>query len=553
MQGGGNNKQNYFRKFLIIFVVCLLSVVNFAPYAKAAGASLFFSPSSGNYKVGEIFTVGIYVGSNDQSMNAASGVITFPVDKLEVISLNKGGTIMSLWVQEPAYNNTGGTISFEGIALNPGYIGTSGNLISIAFKAKTNGTASLNFSSGSVLANDGQGTEILSGMGSASFTIGEVKPKPEPEPSPTPEPSLVPEPAIGVLSAPVISSSTHPDQNKWYINNNPIFSWALPTNATGVSILINEKLSSNPGPTSDGLMSQQVYKDVDDGIWYLHLKLKNSAGWSEITHYRFQIDTTEPDYLIIKEVEREHLTIPKVEFSIKAMDEISGIDYYEIQIDNGEKQTWQKNNLDNYQTEELSAGNHLLLVKAFDKAGNYISSVAEFVIEAVPPPVITDYPKKVNKGDIIIIKGTAVPNSKVTIYLKGNPENLEYETSSDFNGNFSLIIDDVLKTQIYKLRAITTNEYGVDSLPCQEFSIKIKWSGLDIGSWPKSLTIFIIILIVLDLILSLILWVGLRRSKQFKHGIEDELKKIKRVLLNLRKPAAKKPAAHRKNKVKKKK
>ena len=53
--------------------------------AVASAATLYFSPSSGSHAVGTTFPVNIYVSSADQAMNAASGVISFPSDKLEVI------------------------------------------------------------------------------------------------------------------------------------------------------------------------------------------------------------------------------------------------------------------------------------------------------------------------------------------------------------------------------------------------------------------------------------------------------------------------------------
>src|SRR3989344_6834270 len=145
--------------------------------AVASAATLYFSPSSGSYAAGSVVTANIYVSSVDQAMNAASGVISFPSDKLEVTSLSKTGSIFSLWVQEPSFSSSAGTVNFEGIALNPGFIGTSGKLITVNFRVKAAGVAALNFSSGSILANDGKGTNILEALGNASFQIGVIRPE----------------------------------------------------------------------------------------------------------------------------------------------------------------------------------------------------------------------------------------------------------------------------------------------------------------------------------------------------------------------------------------
>ena len=82
-------------------------------------ATLSFSPTAESYAVGSTFSVGVSVGSVDQAINAVSGVISFPWDKLEMVSLSKTGSIFSLWVQEPSFSNSVGTVSFEGIVLNP--------------------------------------------------------------------------------------------------------------------------------------------------------------------------------------------------------------------------------------------------------------------------------------------------------------------------------------------------------------------------------------------------------------------------------------------------
>ena len=62
----------------------------------ASAATLYFSPSSGSYAIGATFSVSVYVSSADQAMNAASGVILFPTDKLSVEALSKSGSIFTL-------------------------------------------------------------------------------------------------------------------------------------------------------------------------------------------------------------------------------------------------------------------------------------------------------------------------------------------------------------------------------------------------------------------------------------------------------------------------
>ena len=147
----------------ISFLLLLFSIFYILSPSSAFAATLSLSPSSLSLAQGETASVNVVVGSADQSMNAASGIVAFPNDKLEIVSVSKSGSIATLWVQEPSFSNALGTVSFEGVVLTPGFTGASGKIITITFRGKSEGTARFSFSSGSVLANDGQGTEIMAG------------------------------------------------------------------------------------------------------------------------------------------------------------------------------------------------------------------------------------------------------------------------------------------------------------------------------------------------------------------------------------------------------
>ena len=79
----------------MILLVVISSILVLFSVLAAQAASLYFSPSSGTYQTGRNFTVNIRAES-PASMNAASGVIIFPTDKLEVLSVSKTGSIFNL-------------------------------------------------------------------------------------------------------------------------------------------------------------------------------------------------------------------------------------------------------------------------------------------------------------------------------------------------------------------------------------------------------------------------------------------------------------------------
>lgn len=194
------------------FLLALFSAVPALVFA----ASLSFSPSSQTVSVGQNFTVSVDVSSPDQAMNAASGDVSFPSDQLRVLSVSNRSSVMSLWVQNPTFSNavSGGDVNFAGVVLNPGFTGVNGNVITIRFQAVGTGNAPLSFSAGSVLANDGNGTDILSSLGTASVTITPASPStprvpPTGAPVASTTPTITPTTTVPVIvPSPILSKKT---------------------------------------------------------------------------------------------------------------------------------------------------------------------------------------------------------------------------------------------------------------------------------------------------------------------------------------------------------
>jgi hypothetical protein len=176
----------------------------------AAADTLFVSPSSGTYKVGQTFSIRIVVSSPAQAINAVSASLTYPTDKLQVTSISKIGSILNLWVAEPSFSNSSGTISLEGVVPNPGYIGSSGPVLTVNFRVVGTGPATVRYSSGSLLANDGYGTNVLRNKNPGEFTLT-AAPAAEPAASyPTPASAQEETPDEGEYTYPTPSKAEEP-------------------------------------------------------------------------------------------------------------------------------------------------------------------------------------------------------------------------------------------------------------------------------------------------------------------------------------------------------
>jgi hypothetical protein len=159
----------------IFFFVSIIVGIFFCSTVIVFAASLSLSPASGSYSAGDSFLVQVVVSSKNEAINAVSSTITFPTDKLQVVSLSKSSSIINFWVTDPTFSNSSGKVHLEGVILNPGFQGSNGNILTLYMKAKSAGEASLTFSSVSVLANDGQGTDVTQGVTGGSFSIKVMK------------------------------------------------------------------------------------------------------------------------------------------------------------------------------------------------------------------------------------------------------------------------------------------------------------------------------------------------------------------------------------------
>ncbi len=445
----------------LVFSVSIFSV-------DAASASLYFSPSTRSYDLGATFTVAVYVSANE-SMNAASGIISFPPDKLQVTSVSKTGSIFSLWAQEPSFSNSAGTVTFEGVVLNPGFVGSAGKLLSVTFRARAAGDALIRFSSGSVLANDGQGTNVLSSMGSGQYTIGDVGPE-------APVGTTV-ESVTNAPRAPNVTSETHPDSQKWYVSKNAKFSWSLPQGTTGVRLLYGKVANALPTTSYIPPISSREITDLTDGIWYFHVQLRNGEGWGGVTHFRFQIDTEKPNKFELKPAPGDALS-PKAKFFVAAHDALSGIDAYEMRIDNGEPAIWKDGKGDGvYETPALEPGKHILVAKAFDKAGNSITVSQNFEITALDAPFVSDYPKELYSDAVLVIRGTTYPDIKMTAKIRrDNGEEKTQNFLSENDGAFTFVSDEKLGSGAHTVTFQAENDEGAKSWWSEPVTIAVRGS-----------------------------------------------------------------------------
>ncbi len=475
-------------KFIFSFSCFLLGTSIFIlGISTAHAATLFLSPKTPELKIGQNFDLEVRVNSEDQGFNAAQATIDFPKDILEVKSLDYSpeATIFNFWLEEPKFSNDEGKITFIGGTTN-GVVGASIQILKIIFTAKGSGEADIAVSDAAITASDGSGTNILSTIETARFTIKPTTiapPKTQAPTEPT-ETEIVPAPiqivktpslAEKLPKKPEISVPLYPEPTNWYnAATNFFVQWELPEDISGISTDLNQNSVFTPAPQSEGLFDSKIFPVLKDGIWYLHIRFRNNVGWGPAIHYRLAIDTVPPLPFNIDVMEGVTTGNPTPTLQFKTSDGLSGLRHYLVRIGNGDTITVENEIF----TLPLQApGKQTVLVRAVDKAANVRENSIELEILPIASPVITFLNKNVFVGEGgVTSAGTGPADARILLFIKNKEGAVVAQATAkvDKNGNWEARFDEVLKKGKYFIEATTQDERGALSLPAKSELFKIR-------------------------------------------------------------------------------
>jgi len=500
--------------FKVVFLALILSL---AFVTSVDAAALRITPDTGVYQVGGTFTARVQIATEGQSVNAAEGTVKFNPNELSVVSVTRSGSIFNLWVAEPSFSNTAGTVNFSG-GVPTGYSGSVGNVLSITFRVKNAGSPRVSFTDGSVLANDGRGTNVLTSMNGGSYTAQAASTAPVPEVIEYVAPANTP-------SAPVIDSSTHPDPSKWSNQTTAELSWTLPAGITAVRTLLDGRSTTVPTNVYDNPIRSISLDDLPEGESYFHLQLRNADGWGRITHYRLAVDSIAPGNVTITTATTTETTNPKKVLLVTTNEETSGVVRYLVKINEAEPFEFiDEADAGLITLPVLKPGYHAIIIEAYDAAGNSTIGTYSITIEAFEKPVFTDIPSDMSANVIPVIRGLTRPNSLVTLYFNriGNEPNIT-EVTADADGIFTFIPEGELYSGVYEISAQATDEYGAQSALSDNQRIAVQEPGyVRIGGQVVDAMSVIVPLILLALLLVFGIWYLLFVYRRFKGTVRIE-------------------------------
>ena len=505
----------------LLFFSCLFLFAAATTHA----ASLSLSPSTGVYPTNTTFNVSVKINTAGDPINAAEGTLSFNPRELSVVNVSRGNSIFNLWVAEPSFSNSAGTISFSGGSPS-GYTGQSGTVMTVTFRVIGSGDTRVRFTNGSVLANDGRGTNILSNMNGANYTRQAQETAPEPE-------VIEYVATANTPSAPVISSDTVSSAAGWYSSNTVNLSWTLPSGITAVRTLLNGNPTSIPTKVYDDPISTIALSDLDEGVSYFHLQFQNDEGWGRVAHYRLPVDTVDPTNISISQPENVDRSSPNQVLQVDVVDETTDVNRYSIKIDSDEPFEYVDETASGtIALPSLSPGYHSVIIEAFDQASNSIIGTYSFTIEAFEKPVFTEYPTEINEEVIPVIKGQTRPESVVTIMLTrvgGEPR--EYEVTSNATGEFIFIPEGTFSNGVYELTAVATDVHDATSEVSDKIRIAVQQPGyLRIGTFLVNALSVLIPLLVMTAILFASIWYVILYARRFRRRVRIETREALEML-----------------------
>ncbi|MFH1827003.1 MAG: hypothetical protein ABH812_01045 [bacterium] len=131
----------------------------------------FVIPTKHQYRLNEVFPMKIEIVGIKTPINTVQADLGFEGSKLEIVNISTEDSFANIFIQKEI-NNEGGYCRLTGGLPSPGFFSDHGTFGTVFFKGKVPGIAKVEYlPSSMVLANDGNGTNVLKELPSVSYLI----------------------------------------------------------------------------------------------------------------------------------------------------------------------------------------------------------------------------------------------------------------------------------------------------------------------------------------------------------------------------------------------
>lgn len=136
----------------------------------ASAASLSLAPTTVTIPAGETVTISLLLDPETDRVNTVQGAVNFSTVGLELISVSTTDSAIVYWGRSPT-SETPGRVTFLGGIPNPGVSGDRANLFDVTVRGRLEGSYPMTIEAATVLADDGEGTDVLTVVSNATVVV----------------------------------------------------------------------------------------------------------------------------------------------------------------------------------------------------------------------------------------------------------------------------------------------------------------------------------------------------------------------------------------------
>jgi len=168
-----------------------------------------------------------------------------------------------------------------------------------------------------------------------------------------------------------------PKENSVLPSSIVVVAWTSIDAASGLNYF-EVKLDEDPWVKVEHAMAYE-FKNLSDGNHTAYVKAYDVAGNVKETNVNFKVDTTPPAVSLLSPSACSTLSYSNITVAWIGTDNISGIERYEVKLDEDSWVNMETN--ETYNFINLANGKHELYIKAIDKAGNAFEMQVSFNVE----------------------------------------------------------------------------------------------------------------------------------------------------------------------------
>jgi Cohesin domain len=507
---------------LLYLCSVLIGVLPHSTYA--ADASLFLTPRTGVFPIGEEFSVTVRIDTGGTPIGSADVTVGYDPNDLTFVSYATEGSVFSSIIKDEDGSKYG-KVRLQGIvSTNRGpFTGGEGLFATLTFRPLRNAATQVWFAEGSASPLVASLGELVSNILSAPLQSATYTLVPK-DVVPAATAGAVGYVQQGVSGGGIEITPLPVPEDEWFSTTTVKLSWTIPEGATDMKT----GLSTDPNGAATKVypvpLSSVTLDAVPVGANYFHLQFKKGEGWGNVTHFPIKVDRSPPEYVAVTEAPRDDPTDPRIVFVIEAGDPQSGIARYEIGKDGAPGEKWDRPEDGKYRPEGLEPGEHTLTVTAFNKAGVGTSTDTVFLVKSIESPTLTSAPDRVLTGDAITVQGTTYPNATVTVFTSLNDGEADESTvKSDASGAFTATLTDGARAGKYTVWFSVTDERGAVSPISIKRSVTASQPYIMLfGTMAVTYLSVIVPLVALILLLALVVWLGYTWIRGYRTRVRRE-------------------------------